>query len=79
MTEEQYLQSIVEPLLNNPESLKIEKVVDSRGTLLNLSVSSSELGKIIGRDGQTANSLRNIMRIYGAKTNCIVSLKVNSI
>ncbi len=46
------------------------------GVLLTLKVAPEDMGKIIGRNGQTAKSVRTLLRVIGAKNNARVNLKI---
>jgi len=77
MNEKDYLVSIVKPLLSRPEALVIEHVVDERGILLTITASGDDMGRLIGKAGSTANSLRSLLRQYGALTQRHISVKIN--
>ena len=57
--------------------MKVTRTVDERGVLLTLDVSANDIGYVIGRQGQTAQSIRTLLRIIGAKNNARVNLKIN--
>ena len=76
MNEQTYLESIVTPLLSHPEDLKIDHVVDDKGILLTISANQSDMGRIIGKGGATANSLRTILRQYGSLHEKHISVKI---
>ena len=71
-----FLQFIVENLVSNKDDIKIERTQDELGILLTLSVSKDDMGMIIGKSGNTINSIRSILRLYGMKNNERVNLKV---
>ncbi len=73
--EEQYLESIITPLLSSKP--QIEKKTDERGVLLTLSVCKADMGKIIGKNGDTARAIRRLLRQYGMNNQAIISLKIN--
>ena len=78
MSEVEYLETIVKPLLENPEALEIVTKKDDRGILILLFVDKEDLGRTIGKQGETANSLRCLLRILGTKNNARYNLKVDS-
>ena len=53
------------------------RTVDEMGVLLTLTVHPDDMGKIIGRDGNTAKALRTLLRVVGMKHNARVNLKIN--
>ncbi|HMO78646.1 MAG TPA: KH domain-containing protein [Candidatus Paceibacterota bacterium] len=73
----QFLEYVVKTLVDNPNDVKIERTVDEMGVLLTLNVNSADMGKIIGRDGNTAKAIRTLLRVVGMKNNARVNLKIN--
>lgn len=76
MKEVEFLQFIIENLVSQPDDIKIERVQDELGILLTLSVAKDDMWIIIGKGGNTINSIRSILRIYGLKIDQRVNLKV---
>lgn len=74
---EDYLKAVVEPILMEPEQLKIVRTQDQMGVLLTVDVSKNDMGRIIGRSGETAKSLRTLMRVVGSMNQAKVSIKIN--
>jgi predicted RNA-binding protein YlqC (UPF0109 family) len=73
----QFLDYVVKTLVDNPDDVKIDRTVDEMGVLLTLSVHKDDMGKIIGRQGNTAKAIRILLRVVGMKNNARVNLKVN--
>ncbi len=73
----QFLEYVVKTLVDKPEEVKISRTVDEMGVLLTLGVSSEDMGKIIGRQGNTAKAIRILLRVVGMKNNARVNLKIN--
>ncbi len=73
----QFLDYIVRGLVDHPESVKINRTVDEMGVLLSLDVHPDDMGKIIGRMGNTAKAIRILLRVVGMKNNARVNLKIN--
>jgi len=73
----QFLDTTVKALVDNPDGVKITREVDEMGVLLTLEVSPDDMGKIIGRQGNTAKAIRTLLRIVGMKNNARVNLKIN--
>lgn len=71
-----YLRSVVAPLLGSPETMGIEQSLDEQGVLLSLSLSDEDMGKVIGREGETARAIRLILRAYGMKNGARISMKI---
>lgn len=79
MTErdQEFLEYVVKSLVDHPNDVKIVRTVDEMGVLLTLDVSSEDMGKVIGRSGNTAKAIRTLLRVVGMKNNARVNLKVN--
>jgi predicted RNA-binding protein YlqC (UPF0109 family) len=73
----QFLEFVVKSLVDVPDEVKIVRTVDEMGVLLSLSVSPADMGKIIGRTGNTAKAVRTLLRVVGMKNNARVNLKIN--
>ena len=73
----EFLEYVVKGLVDHPESVKIGRTVDEMGVLLNLDVHPDDMGKIIGRSGNTAKAIRILLRVVGMKNNARVNLKIN--
>ncbi len=73
----QFLESLIKALVDNPNDVKINRTVDEMGVLLTLDVNPSDMGKIIGREGNTAKAIRTLLRIVGMKNNSRVNLKIS--
>jgi predicted RNA-binding protein YlqC (UPF0109 family) len=77
MKDQEFVEYVVKALVDNPESVKVERRVDEMGVLITLDVAGEDMGKIIGRDGATAKALRTLLRVVGMKNNARVNLKIN--
>ena len=73
----QFLDFVIKSLVDNPNNVKISRTVDEMGVLLTLEVNPLDMGKIIGRLGNTAKAIRTILRVVGMKNNARVNLKIN--
>lgn len=76
-TDQQFLETVIKAIVNNPDGVKVDRVVDERGVLLTLDVDPKDMGYVIGRRGQTARAVRTLLKIVGAKNNARVNLKIN--
>ncbi len=76
MQDKEFLETIVKEIVDNPKDVVVEREIDERGVLLTLKVNPEEMGKIIGKQGQTARALRTLLRIIGNRNNSYVNLKV---
>ncbi len=71
-----FVEYVVKQIVENPEEVVVEREVDEMGVLLTLKVARDDMGKIIGKSGQTAKAIRILLRIIGAKNNARVNLKI---
>lgn len=76
MIEQQFIEYVVKNLVDHPDDVKISRTVDDRGVLLELTVNPDDLGRVIGRKGSTAQSLRNLLRALGMKNDARYNLKI---
>ena len=74
--DEQFIEYIVKSLVNNPDKVKIERRIDEKGVLLELTVDPEDLGRVIGKRGATAQSLRTLLRALGTKNDARYNLKI---
>lgn len=72
-----FLEFVVKELVDNPADVKVTRVVDEMGVLLTLDINAEDMGKIIGRSGNTAKAIRTLLRVVGMKNNARVNLKIN--
>lgn len=75
--DQQFVESLVKAIVNNPDKVKTDRIIDERGVLITLDVDPADMGYVIGRSGQTARSIRTLLKIVGAKHNARVNLKIN--
>ncbi len=70
------LQGIIEALVDEPKSVELteEDVGDTQ--LIEVGVDSSDLGKVIGRQGRTVRSLRTLLEVRGAETGTYYDLEI---
>ena len=72
-----FLEYAVKAFVDNPDAVETTRVIDPMGVLLTLSVHPDDMGKVIGKDGKTAEALRILLRVVGMKGNARVNLKIN--
>ena len=71
-----FLEYVVKSLVTQPEAVVVECTVDDMGVLLTLQVSKDDMGKVIGKSGQTAKAVRILLRVIGSKENLRVNMKI---
>ncbi len=72
----QFVEYIVKSLVGNPDAVKITRTIDEKGVLLELTVDPEDLGRVIGKRGATAQSLRTLLRALGTKNDARYNLKI---
>jgi uncharacterized protein len=75
-SDKDFLEFIVKSLVDNPDSVEIERKVDEMGVLLTLRVHADDMGQIIGKGGSTAKAIRDLVRTIGLKRKARINLKI---
>jgi len=74
--DQQFIEYIIKSIVNKPDAVKIDRRVDEKGVLLELTVDQEDLGRVIGKRGATAQSLRTLLRALGTKNDARYNLKI---
>lgn len=74
--DQQFVEYIVKSLVGKPDAVTIERRIDEKGVLLELTVDPEDLGRVIGKRGATAQSLRTLLRALGTKNDARYNLKI---
>lgn len=74
--DQEFVEMVVKQIVDNPNKVKTERRVDEMGVLIELTVDGEDMGKIIGKEGRTAKSIRTLLRVLGAKEHARVNLKI---
>ena len=74
--DQEFVEMVVKAIVNHPEDVRTERDIDERGVLITLHINPDDMGYVIGRRGQTAQSIRTLLKIVGAKMNARVNLKI---
>lgn len=74
--DQQFVEYIVKTLVNNPDKVEVERTIDEKGVLLALTVAPEDVGRVIGRKGVTAQSIRTLLRALGTKNDARYNLKI---
>ncbi|HEU5394429.1 MAG TPA: KH domain-containing protein [Candidatus Methylomirabilis sp.] len=70
------VELVAKALVDDPDGVEVREVPGDRETVLRLSVSPSDLGKVIGRQGRTAKSIRTILAAAGSRLRKRVVLEI---
>ena len=71
-----FIEFVVKNIVDAPDEVEVTVSVDDLGVLITLKVAQADMGKIIGKAGQTAKSLRVLLRMMGAKNDARFNLKI---
>jgi hypothetical protein len=63
-----FLIQIVQALVDNPEQVQVNAIEGIQTTVLELRVAKEDMGKIIGKQGKTANAFRTLLNAASGKT-----------
>lgn len=74
--DEQFVEFVIKSLVSKPDAVKIERRIDEKGVLLELTVDPEDLGRVIGKRGATAQSIRTLLRALGTKNDARYNLKI---
>lgn len=74
--DQQFVEFVVKSLVSNPDAVIVERRIDEKGVLLELTVDPEDLGRVIGKRGATAQSLRTLLRALGTKNDARYNLKI---
>ena len=74
--DQQFIEYIVKSVVGYPDDVVVERIIDEKGVLLTLTVNPEDLGRVIGKRGVTAQSLRTLLRALGTKNDARYNLKI---
>ncbi len=74
--DQQFVEFVVKSLVGNPDAVVVERRIDEKGVLLELTVDPEDLGRVIGKRGATAQSIRTLLRALGTKNDARYNLKI---
>lgn len=74
--DKEFLEYVIKALVDDPNAVQVDRKVDEMGVLITLRTAPADMGKIIGRSGNTAKAIRTLLRVVGMKNNARVNLKI---
>jgi hypothetical protein len=74
--DQQFVEFVVKALVSSPDEVIVERTIDEKGVLLELTVAPDDLGRVIGKRGGTAQSIRTLLRALGTKNDARYNLKI---
>ncbi len=72
----EYVSSIISGIISNQKELRVERTIDEMGVLITVSVSRSDMGRVIGKEGSTAKAIRTLANAYGYSANEKIHVKI---
>jgi predicted RNA-binding protein YlqC (UPF0109 family) len=70
------VQFLARQLVNNPDAVEVKEVHGDTASVLELRVAKEDLGRVIGKQGRTVNSIRTILKAVASRTNRKVILEI---
>jgi len=72
----EFIKTVLSMLVEDSDQLLVESKTDDLGILITVRVSEQDMGKLIGKNGQTIKAIRTLLRVIGGSANQRVNLKV---
>ncbi len=70
------IEEIAKALVDNPEEVHVNEIEGEQSTIIELRVGTSDIGKVIGRQGRTANAIRVILGAAGMTIGKRINLEI---
>lgn len=70
------LENILSSLVNNPQEVKVQRIIDEMGVLLKIKLHPQDMGLVIGRNGETIKAVKTIIKAIGTKNHARVNIKI---
>ncbi|MCF7846698.1 MAG: KH domain-containing protein [Candidatus Gracilibacteria bacterium] len=72
----EFVEFVLQQVCEHPDDIEITDKIDERGTLISVKVHDEDMGRLIGRDGQTVSALRTLLNVMSARENNRFYLKI---
>lgn len=70
------VEFLARELVDDPDAVRVDEVLDDRGAVLTLTVAPDDMGKVIGRGGRTAKAIRSVVRAAGTRQGISVRVDI---
>ena len=70
------VEFVVKSLVDYPDEVSVYEINDRQGTILELSVAASDMGRVIGKSGRVINAIRSLLQVAAAKQGQRVTLEL---
>ena len=67
---------IAQALVDYPEQVSVNKIESNNTVIIELTVAKSDIGKVLGKEGRTANTIRSILNAMAGKTRKRLMLEI---
>lgn len=74
--DQQFVEYILKSIVDHPDDVKVERRIDKQGVLISVHANPEDMGKVIGKSGQTAQAIRTLLKVVGAKNDARVSMMI---
>ena len=71
-----FLRYVLEAVVEDHDELQVDGRMDELGILLTVQVSERDMGKLIGKGGQTVKALRTLIRVIGGNSSQRINIKI---
>ncbi len=72
----EFVKYVLEQMCEDRSAIVVESSTDDLGILLTITVAEPDMGKLIGKEGQTISALRTLVRVIGARSQERINVKV---
>jgi len=70
------VELLARQLVRNPDAVEVTEAHGDTASVLELRVAKEDLGRVVGKQGRTVNSIRTILNAVASRTNCKVILEI---
>lgn len=74
--DQQFVEYVLKSVVDNPDDVRVDRTIDDMGVLISVNVNPEDMGKVIGKSGQTAKAIRTLLKVVGAKNDARVNMKI---
>lgn len=71
-----FLEYVVKSIVDKKDAVEIDRKIDEMGVLLTVKVDPADMGKLIGKQGQTMKAIKHLMKLIGLKNKARVNVKL---
>jgi predicted RNA-binding protein YlqC (UPF0109 family) len=72
----EFIENVAKALVTEPEAVIVREVEGATATIYELSVASTDMGRVIGKGGRVANAIRTLLHVMAARQGKRISLEI---